>query len=103
MANTYTFSAVTATDRAGLVWVAAILSLLFSVLTLATRIQIKFHKLGNDDWLIIGATVLAVGQYAAIYLGLENGVGRSTELLGRGHATELGVQVVGLVGPGVPV
>ena len=94
MAQTYTFSAVTSTDRAGLVWVAAILSLLFSVLTLATRVQVKLHTLGNDDWLILGATVIAIGQYAAIYSGLENGVGRSSELLGREQAMELGKSVL---------
>lgn len=94
MAEFYTFSAVTATDRAGLVWVAAILSLLFSVLTLATRIQIKIHKLGNDDWLITAATIFAIGQYAAVYSGLDHGVGKSTELLGKEHATELGKSVI---------
>lgn len=94
MQETYTFSPVTATDRAGIVWVAAILSLMFSVLTLATRVQIKLHTLGHDDWLILGATILAVGQYAAIYTGLENGVGRSSKLLGQEHATELGQSVL---------
>lgn len=94
MAETYTFSAVTATDRAGIVWVAAILSLMFSVITLATRVQIKLHTLGSDDWLILGATILAIGQYAAIYSGLENGVGRSTELLSKEDAAELGKSVL---------
>lgn len=94
MAETYTFSAVTANDRAGIVWVAAILSLMFSVITLATRVQIKLHTLGNDDWLILGGTILAIGQYAAIYSGLENGLGRSTELLGKADATELGKSVL---------
>lgn len=94
MAQTYTFSAVTATDRAGIVWVAAILSLMFSVLTLATRIQIKMRNLGHDDWLILGATLMAIGQYAAVYTGLEDGLGRSTELLTREHAADLGKTVM---------
>jgi hypothetical protein len=90
MTQTYTFSPVTATDRAGLVWVAAILSLMFSVLTLATRIMIKLHTLGLDDWFLVGGTLLALGQYIAIYVGLSDGVGVSTKLLAQSHAEKLG-------------
>lgn len=93
-APTYTFSPVTATDRAGLVWVAAILSLMFTILTLATRFQIKFHTLGPDDWLIAAATVFGLGQYIAIYVGLSEGVGQSSALLNRGYARHLGRAVL---------
>ena len=89
MATTYSFSPVTATDRAGVVWVAAILSLMFTIITLATRFQIKFHTLGKDDWLIAAATVVAVGQCIAIYVGLEQGLGQSTLLLSQSHAAQL--------------
>lgn len=94
MTPTYTFSAVTATDRAGIVWVAAILSLMFSILTLATRLQIKHRALGSDDWFILGGTVIAIGQYAAIYFGLQKGVGSSSTLLGQRRADELGTSVL---------
>ncbi|KAK3071924.1 hypothetical protein LTR53_007770 [Teratosphaeriaceae sp. CCFEE 6253] len=90
MSQTYTFSPVTATDHAGLVWVAAILSLMFSVLTLATRFQIKARTLGLDDWTLAAGTLVAVGQYIAIYVGLSDGVGTSTALLRQEHAQKLG-------------
>lgn len=53
----YVFAPVTSTDHAGLLWVAAILSLLFSVVTLFTRYHIKRRAFGTDDWLITAATV----------------------------------------------
>ncbi|KAF2168337.1 hypothetical protein M409DRAFT_53613 [Zasmidium cellare ATCC 36951] len=92
--QTYTFSPVTSTDRAGTVWVASILSLMFSVLTLATRLQIKYHTLGLDDLFIAAATLVAVGQYIAIYIGLDAGVGRSSTLLTEEYAAHLGVSVL---------
>lgn len=94
MPTTYTFSPVTATDRAGLVWVAAILSLMFAILTLATRFQIKAHTLGRDDWLIAAATTVGLGQYIAIYVGLDKGVGQSSTLLTPQYARELGKAVM---------
>ena len=94
MTQTYAFSPITANDWAGLVWVAAILSLMFSVITLATRFQIKLHSLGNDDWFIAAGTLIAVGQYVAIFIGLHGGVGRSTTLLSRENATGLGETVM---------
>ncbi|KAK5122800.1 hypothetical protein LTR85_003715 [Meristemomyces frigidus] len=94
MTQTYTFSPVTATDRAGIVWVAAILSLMFSILTLVTRFLIKFHALGLDDWCIAASTLLAIGQYIAVYLGLSDGVGISSMLLGKHHARTLGGSVM---------
>lgn len=92
--TTYTFSPVTDTDRAGLVWVAAILSLMFVILTLATRFQIKFHTLGWDDWLIAAGTVVAIGQYIVIYVGLSEGVGQSSALLSQDYARHLGRMVL---------
>ncbi|SMQ54586.1 unnamed protein product [Zymoseptoria tritici ST99CH_1A5] len=86
---TYTFSPVTSTDRAGIVWVAGILSFMFTLLVLITRFQIKGHTLGLDDWLIAGATIVATGQYIAVYIGLNEGLGTSSTLLSQDHAGRL--------------
>ena len=94
MAVTYTFSPVTATDRAGLVWVSGILSLVFAVLTLATRFGIKHLGLGYDDWLILAATIVGLAQYIATFIGLSNGVGTSTTLLSRERAESLGAGLI---------
>ncbi|KAF2207584.1 hypothetical protein CERZMDRAFT_26694, partial [Cercospora zeae-maydis SCOH1-5] len=92
--TTYTFSPVTDTDRAGVVWVAAILSLMFTVITLATRFHIKAHALGKDDYLIGISTLVAVAQYIAIFVGLNGGVGRSSTLLTESYARALGRAVL---------
>ena len=94
MSPNYIFSQVTATDRAGVVWVAAILSLLFSVITLATRFQIKWRSLGMDDWFLAASNIVALAQYIAIYIGLSNGVGISSQLLEEQHAKSLGKTVL---------
>lgn len=73
---------------------AAILSLMFTIITLATRFQIKAHSLGKDDWLIAGSTIVAVAQYIAIFVGLNRGVGRSSTLLTESYARELGQSVL---------
>lgn len=67
---------------------------MFSILTLATRFLIKFHTLGLDDWCIAGSTILAIGQYVAIYVGLSDGVGSSSELLDKQRAGMLGESVM---------
>lgn len=53
----YAFSPVTSTDHAGLLWVASLLSLLFSLSTLATRYHVRRRTFGSDDWLITFAAV----------------------------------------------
>ena len=94
MSQNYIFSQVTATDRAGVVWVAAILSLMFTVITLGTRFQIKWRSLGLDDWLLAASNTVALGQYITIYSGLSNGVGVSSTLLEEQHAKSLGRTVL---------
>jgi len=53
----YAFSPVTANDRAGILYVATILSLLFSVITLLVRWHIQRRTFGLDFWVIVAATV----------------------------------------------
>lgn len=53
----YAFSPVSTNDRAGILYVATILSLLFSVLTLIVRWHIQRRTFGLDFWVIVAATV----------------------------------------------
>lgn len=53
----YVFSPVSADNRAGILYVATILSLLFSVLTLFVRVHIQRRTFGLDFWFIVAATV----------------------------------------------
>lgn len=51
------FSQVTENDHAGIIWVVALLALVYSVLTLVTRSVIKWHMVGSDDFALIAAQV----------------------------------------------
>lgn len=94
MADPYIFAQVTSTDRAGVVWVAAILSLLYSLSTLVARFFVKFHTLGYDDWLILAASVVAFAQYIAVFVSLHQGLGISSLIQAKDVAESLGSGVL---------
>lgn len=94
MADHYIFSEITTQDRAGVVWVASILSLLYSVSTLIARFFIKYHTLGFDDWSILAATVVALGQYIAVFVSLNDGLGVSSQIQAETTTRSLGTGVV---------
>ncbi|KAI5245827.1 hypothetical protein E4T43_03014 [Aureobasidium subglaciale] len=78
----YVFSPVSDNDRAGILYVATILSLIFSVITLIVRYHIQRRTFGLDFWIIVAATVVALGQYAAIFAGLDNyALGKAVSLM----------------------
>ncbi|KAI4814806.1 hypothetical protein E4T44_10664 [Aureobasidium sp. EXF-8845] len=80
----YVFSPVSADDRAGILYVATILSLIFSVITLIVRYHIQRRTFGLDFWFIFAATVVALGQYAAIFVGLDHyALGKAVSLMSR--------------------
>lgn len=93
-ADPYIFAQVTSTDRAGVVWVAAILSLLYSLSTLVARFFVKFHTLGYDDWLILAASVVAFAQYIAVFVSLHQGLGISSLIQAKDVAESLGSGVL---------
>lgn len=94
MDDHYIFAEITSTDRAGVVWVATILSLLYSALTLLARFVIKYHSLGLDDWAILAATVAALGQYIAVFVPLRHGLGISSSVLAQDAGETLGSGVM---------
>ncbi|KAG9947976.1 hypothetical protein KCU85_g5335, partial [Aureobasidium melanogenum] len=80
----YAFSPVSTNDRAGILYVATILSLLFSVITLIVRWHIQRRTFGLDFWVIVAATVVALGQYAAIFVGLDHfALGKAVSLMSK--------------------
>jgi hypothetical protein len=93
-ADPYIFAEITSTDRAGVVWVAAILSLLYSLSTLIVRFFVKQHTLGYDDWLIFAATAVAVAQYVAVFVSLSQGLAVSTLIQAEETARSLGPGVM---------
>lgn len=94
MGDHYIFAEITSTDRAGVVYVAAILSLLYSASTLVARFLIKFHSLGWDDWAILAATIVALGQYIAVFVPLGDGLGISSSILAQDATENMGSGVM---------
>jgi hypothetical protein len=94
MADPYIFAEITSTDRAGVVWVASILSLLYSLSTLVARFFVKYHTLGYDDWLILAATVVALAQYIAVFVSLNQGLGISSLIQSEDAVRDLGPGVL---------
>jgi hypothetical protein len=94
MADPYTFAKITSTDRAGMIWVASILSLLYSLSTVIVRFFVKYHSLGYDDWLILAATAVAFAQYIAIFVSLNQGLGASSFIQAKDVAEKLGSGVL---------
>ncbi|OCL10542.1 hypothetical protein AOQ84DRAFT_374814 [Glonium stellatum] len=75
------FSEVTEDNHAGVVWIVALLCLVYSMLTFVTRGAIKWTLLGMDDWALVAAQVAAIAQYCALFVSLHKGLGRTLSLL----------------------
>lgn len=71
------FAVIEDDDKRGALWIATILSFIFVGMTLATRIYVRKHMLGRDDFAGIAAAVLAVTQYASLFAGMPSGLGTS--------------------------
>jgi hypothetical protein len=84
------YSAITSTDHAGILWILALLSLIFSVLSLATRIYIKLHKWWLDDTACVVATTFGIASFAAVATGLTHGLGKASFLLSTDQLTSIG-------------
>jgi hypothetical protein len=55
------FAEITPDNHAGSIWIASLLCLIYSVLTLALRGHLRFRIYGMDDYMALAATVR---QYA---------------------------------------
>jgi Gpi18-like mannosyltransferase len=55
--NTTRFSPITDNDKAGILWIASLLSGIYAVLSLIVRLYIKRKCFGHDDWICLVATV----------------------------------------------
>lgn len=70
------FSPITTTDHAGLLWIAAILGLIYTSLVLLARAYIKRKMYGSDDALVAVATAAHAGHAGALFVGLTHGLGK---------------------------
>lgn len=51
------FARVTPDNHAGSLWIAALLCLVYAVMTLALRAHLRWKMFGMDDYLAVAATV----------------------------------------------
>ncbi|KIY02762.1 uncharacterized protein Z520_01227 [Fonsecaea multimorphosa CBS 102226] len=79
--GSHRFSPITPDDHAGSVWIATLLCLIYSVVTLALRGHLRWKMYGLDDYLALTATAIQVGQVVAVIVGLHHGLGKTQELL----------------------
>lgn len=79
------FAAIEHDDRRGALWIAAILSLIFVGMTFGTRMYVRKHMLGRDDFAGIAAVTLAVTQYASLFAGMPSGLGTSKTSVTQGN------------------
>ncbi|KIW14959.1 hypothetical protein PV08_07746 [Exophiala spinifera] len=82
------FSPITPDDHAGSVWISASLCLIYSVVTFGLRAHIRRKTHGTDDYLAFVATVLQLGEVAAVMVGLHHGLGKTQELLRQSELTQ---------------
>ncbi|EXJ73242.1 uncharacterized protein A1O5_03002 [Cladophialophora psammophila CBS 110553] len=75
------FSPITPDDHAGSVWIATLLCLVYSVVTLALRGHLRRNMYGLDDYLALAATAAQVGEVVAVIIGLDHGLGKTQDLL----------------------
>ncbi|KXT16168.1 hypothetical protein AC579_890, partial [Pseudocercospora musae] len=80
-AGTRYFTQITEYDHSGWLYIITLLSFIYVVITFIIRFVVKYGMYGLEDWALLAATVLAVGQYIAVLAGLSEGLGKSTSLL----------------------
>ena len=57
------FSPITTDDHAGMLWITAILSLIYSSIALVVRAHVKWNLYGVDDAFLAAATVYEIYSY----------------------------------------
>ncbi|KAJ9669586.1 hypothetical protein H2201_000453 [Coniosporium apollinis] len=75
------FSTITPDDHGGIIYITVFLALTYSILTLGARVGIKWNMLGDDDWAMGAAQVVALGQYISVLVALSHGLGKSTSIV----------------------
>ncbi|OCK81367.1 hypothetical protein K432DRAFT_450183 [Lepidopterella palustris CBS 459.81] len=79
------FSTITPDDHGGLIYIATLMSLTYSLITFVARCFIKWKLFGVDDWAMAAAQVLTVAQFIAIVVALSSGLGKTYNLLTDGQ------------------
>lgn len=90
MASSPPFAVITPDDRRGVLWIAAVLSFIFVLLTLGARVYVRKHMLGWDDYASIAAVFLGMAQYAVVFGGMALGLGTTGPEIRDGNELKIG-------------
>lgn len=71
------FSPVTPDNRAGELWIIAILCIIYSAFAAALRVRIKWSLLGLDDLFTIAGFFLQITQVSVVFYALQHGLGQA--------------------------
>ncbi|KAE8449035.1 hypothetical protein EG329_008623 [Mollisiaceae sp. DMI_Dod_QoI] len=84
------FALVTPDDNSAPIIIVTILSLTFSVLVYAIRLLIvKRKRHGYDDGVLGLGHLVGLGQWTAMFMALQNGLGKSLNVIDRNDQTEM--------------
>ncbi|KAK5165157.1 uncharacterized protein LTR77_009255 [Saxophila tyrrhenica] len=72
------FASSSPTDHRSAIWVSTLLCLTFVALGVAARVWTRLRAFGSDDYVIVGAFVVALVEFCTVIGGLTHGLGRST-------------------------
>lgn len=71
------FAPITADNHSGSLWIATLVCLVYSFITVATRGWLRLKMYGMDDFLILLSFVCHLAECIAIILGLNHGLGQT--------------------------
>ncbi|KAF2272758.1 uncharacterized protein EI97DRAFT_504008 [Westerdykella ornata] len=84
------FATVTKTDHGALIFIAAILALVFSFLVLFVRFTIvKWRRWGLDDLVLVCAETIGLGQSICIFISYHHGLGKAISIVDVGDLAHM--------------
>lgn len=69
------FAVDNAEDRSAPLWIVTLLAIIYSSVVLVARVFLKAASVGTEDAIIVGAQVIAFGQFGATIHAIKQGVG----------------------------
>ncbi|KAI5777062.1 hypothetical protein EDC01DRAFT_779984 [Geopyxis carbonaria] len=88
------FARYTSTDHSAPVWIATLLSLIFSFLILTVRLAwVKWKRHGLDDLILVMAHLIAVAHWGTLFSALSSGLAKSPLRLPASNRTSISTLV----------
>ena len=79
--DVYYFAQLTHTNHSGVVWVAALVSLIYSLMSSGVRFTLRRGMYGFDDAALLLSTLACVVQHSFVFVALSYGLGQTGYML----------------------